>query len=318
MARPLRVEWADAAYHVMARGNERKAIYRDDQDRRRFLEALAEMVERFGVRLQAYCLMPNHYHLLLDTPLSNLSQAVGWLQVTYTVRFNRRHRRSGHLFQGRFKAQLIEADEYAQGLVEYVHLNPVRSRRKNAPLARERAAELDAYRWSSHRVYAGLERKPPGWLCQEWLKYWDAEPTTAHRAYRKSLARWFDGVVENPWDKLVGGLVLGGERLLAKANAQLRRKAAVEEAHWVQQRIHTHVRETLGEVLAGETDERIKIWARVRLGGEPGAAVAREHGYQDGSGVGQVVRRLERRSAEDTALRNKLARIKENLSRVQS
>jgi putative transposase len=84
MARPLRVEFPGATYHVMARGNERKAVYRDDQDRRRFLEALAEMVDRFAVRLHAYCLMPNHYHLLLDTPQANLSQAVGWLQVTYT------------------------------------------------------------------------------------------------------------------------------------------------------------------------------------------------------------------------------------------
>jgi putative transposase len=318
MARPLRVEFGGAAYHVMARGNERKAVYRDDQDRRRFLETLAEMVERFGVRLHAYCLMSNHYHLLLDTPQANLSQAVGWVQVTYTVRFNRRHRRSGHLFQGRFKAQLIEADEYAQGLVEYVHLNPVRPRRKNERLANERATELDGYRWSSHRVYAGLERKPPGWLCQDWLRYWGGAPTSAHREYRKSLARWFEGAVENPWDKLVGGLVLGGDRLLAKANAQLRRKAATDEAHWLERRQYSERRESLGEVLDGETDERIKIWARVRLGGERGVAVAREHGYQDGSAVGQVVRRLEQRSIEDATLREKLARIKANLSRVQS
>ena len=102
MARPLRVEFPDAAYHVMARGNERRSVFRDDVDRRRFLATLGELVERFGVRVHAYCLMPNHYHLLLDTPQANLSQAIGWLQVTYTVRFNCRHRRSGHLFQGRF------------------------------------------------------------------------------------------------------------------------------------------------------------------------------------------------------------------------
>jgi putative transposase len=318
MARSLRVEFTGAVYHVMARGNERKAIFRDDRDRQRFLDTVAEVVERFGVRLHAYCLMSNHYHLLLDTPQANLSHTVGWLQVTYTVRFNRRHRRSGHLFQGRFKAQLIEADEYAQGLVEYVHLNPVRPRRKNERLAKERATELDAYRWSSHRVYAGLQRNPPGWLCQDWLHYWGDAPTTAHREYCKSLARWFEWVVENPWDKLVGGLVLGGDRLLAKANAQLRRKAATDEAHWLQQRQYSKRRESLGDVLEGEADQRIKIWARVRLGGERGVAVAREQGYQDGSAVGQVVRRLEQRSIQDAALREKLARIKANLSRVQS
>lgn len=96
MARPLRVEFPDAAYHMMARGNERRTVFCDDFDRRRFLETLGEMVERFGIRLHAYCLLPNHYHLLLATPHANLSQAVGWLQVTYTVRFKRRHRRSCH------------------------------------------------------------------------------------------------------------------------------------------------------------------------------------------------------------------------------
>ncbi len=89
----------------MARGNERRAVFRDDDDRRLFLRTLGEMVEQFGVRVTAYCLMPNHYHLVVGTPRGNLSRAMGWLQVTYTVRFSRRHRRSGHLFQGRFKAQ---------------------------------------------------------------------------------------------------------------------------------------------------------------------------------------------------------------------
>ena len=318
MARPVRVEFAGAVYHVMARGNERKAIYRDGQDRGRFLETLAEMVERYGVSLHAYCLMDNHYHLLLETPRANLSRAVGWLQVTYTVRFNRRHRRSGHLFQGRFKAQVVEADTYAQGLVEYIHLNPVRPRRKGQPIAADRAAALGAYRWSSHRVYAGLERKRPAWLCQQWLRYWGAEPSTARRQYHRSIARWFDGDVKSPWDGLIGGLVLGGERLLAKVQAHVARKPAADEAAWLHRRQQSERRVRLAAVLERETDERIKIWARVQLGGERGVTVAREQGYRDGSGVGQVVRRLERRSADDQALRRKLARIKENVSRVQS
>jgi putative transposase len=310
------VEFGGAVYHVMARGNERKAIYRDDHDRQRFVETLAEMVERFGVRLHAYVLMANHYHLLLETPQPNLSQAVGWLQVTYTVRFNRRHRRSGHLFQGRFKAQLVEADEYAQGLVEYVHLNPVRPRRKHERLSGERAAELDGYRWSSHRVYAGLERKTPGWLRQDWLRYWGERD--AQRSYRRSLARWFDREIESPWEKLVGGLVLGGPDLLKCAQRHLGRKPAREEARWVQQRSQGSRRQRLGELLEQETDDRVKIWARVRLAGESSVTVARELGYRGGSGVGQVVRRLEQRSTVDQALREKLSRISENLSRVES
>jgi len=137
MARPIRVEYADAAYHVTARGNERKAIYRDDHDQRRFLDAVATACERFGLVVHAYCLMPNHYHLLAQTPRANLSAAVGWLQTTYSIRFNRRHRRSGHLFQGRFKAHLIEANAYADSLVSYIHLNPVRPRDHRRPIPSE-------------------------------------------------------------------------------------------------------------------------------------------------------------------------------------
>lgn len=109
MARPIRVEYPGASYHVMARGNERKLIYRNDHDYELFLKTLIQMVRQHGILLQAFCLMPNHYHLALTTPKANLSQAMGWLQTTYTIRFNRRYFRNGHLFQGRFKAHVVGA-----------------------------------------------------------------------------------------------------------------------------------------------------------------------------------------------------------------
>jgi len=99
MARLIRVEFEGAVYHAMARGNERRTIFRSDSDRELFLQTLAETGSQFGLLVHVYCLMPNHYHLVVETPRGNLSRALGWLQVTYTVRFNRRHRRSGHLFQ---------------------------------------------------------------------------------------------------------------------------------------------------------------------------------------------------------------------------
>ena len=99
---------ADGWYHVTARGNERRAIFRDDRDRTRFVELLGELTERFGVRVHAYVLMDNHYHLLVSTPQGNLSAAMQWLGVSYSVWFNRRHGRAGHLFQGRFKAVVLE------------------------------------------------------------------------------------------------------------------------------------------------------------------------------------------------------------------
>jgi REP element-mobilizing transposase RayT len=166
---------------VSARGNERKAIYRDNRDRRHFLEVIAEMVARYRVRLHGYVLMDNHYHLLLELIEANLSRAVQWLDVSYSVWFNRRHGRSGHLFQGRFKSVAVSPEEWALELSRYVHLNPVRiqtlglsktdrqvqraglSPAPDAAQARERIALLRRYRWSSYRPYIGLER-PPQWL----------------------------------------------------------------------------------------------------------------------------------------------------------
>jgi REP element-mobilizing transposase RayT len=226
MARPIRVEFPGAVYHVMARGNERRAIFWDDQDRRGFLQAVEQAVAQFGLRVHAFCLMPNHYHLLVGTPRANLSQALGWLQVTYTVRFNRRHRRSGHLFQGRFKAQVVEADAYAQWLVEYIHLNPVRPRRQGEPMAAQRAAELAAYPWSSHGDYAGLRRVPTKWLCWDWLRYWGEDVRAARRLYRQRMAAAFvTGRVESPWEQLRGGLVLGGRRVVASRRPGRRTQA---------------------------------------------------------------------------------------------
>ena len=120
------MEFPGAWYHLTARGNERRAIFRSDRDRERFLDLLGECRVRFGLRIHAYVLMTNHYHLIVETAKGQLSRALHWLNVSYTVWFNRRHRRSGHLFQGRFKGILLEVEEHGAALSRYVHLNPVR------------------------------------------------------------------------------------------------------------------------------------------------------------------------------------------------
>ncbi len=129
MARPLRIEYPGAAYHVMARGNQGQAIFRDDKDRQRFLETLGEAGEKTGWRIHAYVLMSNHYHLLVETPEGNLVAGMKWLQGTYTQRYNGRHKVFGHLFQGRYKAVNVDADDaqYFQVVSTYIHLNPVRA-----------------------------------------------------------------------------------------------------------------------------------------------------------------------------------------------
>ena len=155
MARPLRVEYEGAIYHVTVRGNDRRDIFRDDHDRRRFLDRLADCVEAHQVRLYMFCLMTNHVHLMLETPAGNLSEFMHRLQTAYSVYFNRRHRRSGHLFQGRYGARVVGGDEYILRLSRYIHLNPVFTHAARKLPLRERIAMLRRYRWSSYRSYIG-------------------------------------------------------------------------------------------------------------------------------------------------------------------
>lgn len=159
VARPLRVEFEHALYHVHARGNERASIFRDDHDRRWLLAGLEQVVKRYGWICHCYCLMGNHFHLMVETPNANLSLGMRQLNGVYAARFNRRHDRVGHLFEGRFKAWLVEQDAYALGVARYIILNPVRARL---------CAHPSEWRWSSYRATAGLEPAPP-FLCIDWL-----------------------------------------------------------------------------------------------------------------------------------------------------
>lgn len=169
MARSLRLQFEGALYHVMFRGNERRAIFRDDPDRQRFLERLRETQTWRPVRLFLACLMPNHVHLLIETPQPHLSAFMGRLLTAYAGDFNRRHRRAGHLTQGRFKAQLVEGDTYLLKLSRYIHLNPVQGTKwAEVPLP-ERQHALREYRWSSYRSYIGLEPVWEGLECEPLL-----------------------------------------------------------------------------------------------------------------------------------------------------
>jgi len=315
MARPIRIEFSGGVYHCCARGNARQPIFRDDDDRERWLETVAEMHEQFGVLVHAFTTMPNHYHAVIETPRPNLSQAVGWLQTTYTIRFNRRHRRSGHLFQGRFKAHLVDGDAYARSLVCYVHLNPVRPRDRRAAIPADRAGLRADYRWSSHLDYAG-EREPFEWLDLSWLRYWGRGKGRARAAYRQEMGSFFGRPIASPWDGLRAGLVLGGAALWDKVRDLMDKKNGAEEARWRERLTTEDTAERARSLAANEPDRRVRIWARVCLGGERKVDVAQDFGYRDGSGVLQVVKRMERSARKDKALANKLDRMKKKLSSV--
>jgi putative transposase len=158
MPRQVRIEFAGAMYHVMARGDRREAIVQDDEDRSTWERTLGQACERAGMRVHAYVLMTNHYHLLLETREGNLSRGVGWLQNAFTRRINTRHRLWGHVFGGRYKAVLVEPGNCFWALLDYIHLNPVR-----AGLVRE-GEGLESYRWSSLRHYIAVPKMRPSWL----------------------------------------------------------------------------------------------------------------------------------------------------------
>jgi len=322
MARPIRVEFAGAAYHVTARGNEQRPIFRDDTDRRMWLATVGQACERFGLVVHAYCLMPNHYHLLAQTPRGNLSAAAGWLQTTYTIRFNRRHSRSGHLFQGRYKAHLVDEDTYAAALIVYVHLNPVRPRDRHRPVPADRKSALRRYRWSSDGAYAGrvIGRAVEPWLCMDWLSYFGRTRSAAHRNYRERIDSMFGEPVASPFAGLRGGLVLGGEALWDKARGLIERAAdsGDEEVRWRRRVDFESLHEWIEKQVAGEADRKMQIWLRVRLGGQRQTDVAKACGFSDGSGVHQVVRRLEKQAERERNLAKRMAEYRARLSSVKS
>ena len=154
MARPLRIEYEKAFYHITQRGTEKKEIFKTDRDKERFLRYLGQAYDRYHSICHTYDLMDNHYHLIIETPKANISRIMHYLNTSYAVYYNTKHKRVGPLYQGRYKAILIDADEYLHHLSRYIHLNPVRAKMVKDPIA---------YKWSSYRCFIGKEKKPK-WL----------------------------------------------------------------------------------------------------------------------------------------------------------
>jgi REP element-mobilizing transposase RayT len=202
MARPLRIEYPGAFYHITSRGNEQKDIFKDVEDREKFLFYLESSVQRYSAVIHVYCLMSNHYHLLLETPSGNLSQIMHHINGAYTTYFNKRHQRYGHLFQGRYKAIIIDADEYAAELSRYIHLNPVRAGIVKRP---------EEYKWSSYQYYTGRKKKPD-WLRVDFiLSYLGKEIPTAQKRYNEFIKAELGREHESPLREVVASTILGGE-----------------------------------------------------------------------------------------------------------
>ena len=240
MARPLRIEFSGALYHVTSRGDGREDIYLDDNDRELFMAVLGETCELFNWSVHSWCLMTNHYHLLLETPDSNLSKGMRYLNGVYTQRFNRHHSRVGHVFQGRFKAILVEKDAYLLELARYIVLNPVRA---------GMVESAEQWVWSSYSVTAGLTSCLT-WFDREWLlSSFGKKRTTAVRHYVQFVA---NGVQQpSPWPLLKNQIYLGTDDFIEQAQAKISNRN-LSEIPKAQQR---PVPKTLDEY-AAETERR--------------------------------------------------------------
>lgn len=257
MARPLRIEYAGALYHVTSHGKAGADIFLDDADRTRFLDVLANTIERFGWICHAYCLMDNCYYLLVETPQPNLSRGMKQLNGVYTQWFNRRHSRSGPLVQGRFKSIVVEKEAYLLEVARDIVLNPIRA--KIARSTRD-------WRWSSFRATAGIV-KCPGFLTTDWLlSKLKKRRTAAVLAYRNFVKR---GKGVNVWRDVTAGALLGTDSFIQSLRPLLR---DIKENRAIGSDARLVTRPSLKKLFSGVTDKATR--------NERIHAAVREHQYK--------------------------------------
>jgi putative transposase len=281
MTRPLRIEFPGAVYYITARGNARQDIFSDDEDRETFLRVLSDVVARFDWICHGYCLMDNHYHLLIETPEANLSEGMRHLNGVYTQAFNRRHDRVGHVLQGRYTSIVVEKERHLLELARYVVLNPVRTR--TVGYAR-------LWRWSSYRATAGqtaaLEFLTTNWILSQFYK----NVGRARRAYRQFVK---DGRSVLVWDGLRGGILLGSDDFVKQLRPLLTAQTGSKE---ILKRHRFAARPSLEELFSGVATDKAardeKIYEATRVHGYT-LAELQDHLGLHFSTISRIARRVE-------------------------
>jgi len=321
MARPLRIEYPGAFYHVLNRGNAGERLFLKTGEKEKFLEYIGKAVERFSIRVHAYCLMANHYHLLIETPRSNLSAAIQWLNVSYATYYNKKHQRLGHLFQGRFKALLVDADEYLKELSRYIHLNPVRAKLVAKPME---------YKWSSYHCYIS-ESKACEWLeTSRLLGYFGAKRKDALRNYQNFVENIDVNALENPFRNAAGGFILGGKDFVSWVKDTFlsdgEAKKEIPQLTRLKPRVPVEkVLETVCEEIGSSEDEirskggkrnmgrEIAIYLSRDLSGASGNYLGEFFGGVTGAAITMSCNQLSKKISKDRKLRGKISRIKKRL-----
>lgn len=325
MARPLRIEYPGAWYHFTSRGNERNRIFKDDVDRKEFLSILKDSLEKYMVLLHGYVLMENHFHFILHTPSGNLNRFAQRFNTAYTVYYNRRHKRSGHLYQGRYKAILVEKESYLLALSRYIHLNPVKIKKiKKLPIS----GQIDCLRnlkWSSNRGY-GLLRYRDDFMCyNDVLEYTGGDNKYGRKEYREFVEEGLLKDVISPFDNIKGQVVLGEsgfvdwlyERVLKNAKPDKTEQSKSREL--VKEIPQEFIIDTVCKIFKVEKAELLKrrsvfrearmvyidLCCRYRLFHKSLKKIGHELGGLTVGGMSQIRKRLKERMQSDGALRTK-------------
>lgn len=317
MARPLRVEYPGAFYHVINRGNAGEDIFKSLRDREKFLEYLETATSRFFIRIHTYCLMTNHYHVLVETPEANLSRVMKWINVSYAVYFNTKRKRHGHLFQGRFKSVLVDADEYLKQLSRYIHLNPVRAKMVES---------VSDYQWSSYGFFIG-KKKSPKWLETDWLlSQFGRNQKEGKKNYKAFVEKVDIESLEDPSNEIVGGFILGDEGFIKWVKEQFlscqtddRERPQLTE---LKPRVKTH--EIVSAVAESFDCEPSHIWAKgkkrniardvamylsVNLTGKGGKELGRIFGNVSGAAITMRYKALSEQITRNRKLKSRITKL---------
>jgi REP element-mobilizing transposase RayT len=322
MARPLRIEYPDAWYHIMNRGRRGEQIFSAKSDYFGFIELLVDTSEMWNLRIAAYCLMPNHYHLLVQTPDANISRCMRHIDGVYTQRFNRRHECDGQLFRGRFKSILIEADNYLLQLVRYIHRNPIKAGLTN---------RIENYVWSSHRGYLSKAEKW-NWLYKDFiLSMLSTEKSERIRRYRKFIST-DNEKIDKVFEKKKWPSILGSEKFLnlikekffiQKADDEVpQSKELAPNADMIKNIVCKHYQIPLDNLLQSRRGffnepRNVAIYITRRLRGDSLKRIGDHYRINKYSSVSSVIERMRAQINQDRGLRKRVEKILQEIRKSQ-
>jgi len=312
MARPLRIEYAGAFYHIISRGNEKGKIFASDSDRKKFLDYLKKIIVRYHIKIHTYCLMYNHYHLLLETERPNISRVMHDLNSSYTAYFNARYKRAGHLFQGRYKSILVQADEYLHSLSRYIHLNPVRANITKNP---------EDYFWSSYRYFISDEKVSDFLTTEFILSLFNKDRKKSQVLYGKfvksAIGKENDVIREN----IKGGFILGNSDFVEWVRDKFLKNKKDKEIPQIKQLKVVRTPEEIDRMVKQHIDDeklarKISVYLIRKYTDRKLSEIGQYCGISD-AGASQISYRLERQRKKDRKLDLLITKI-EKMSNVET